>query len=170
MTKYVRKPDGVFRDEKTGRLMEHRGLSKRIFWSRQMIDDLCRHFPTTTNDELAELFGMCKKTILRKARELGLEKDPEWLLELWNSHRHMALVVSKKMGNPGCIKKGMHLNPATEFKPGRQVTEEQKRKRKESLRITTLRHPEISKERGRKISETKRRLAEEKRKHNKKAV
>lgn len=43
-----------------------------------MISELKRYFPTTKNKELAELIGVSERTIVRKARELGLEKDAEW--------------------------------------------------------------------------------------------
>lgn len=44
-----------------------------------MLSDLKRHYPTTKNKELAELLGVSERTLVRKARELGIGKNPEWL-------------------------------------------------------------------------------------------
>ena len=177
MTKYIRKQDGVFFDPKAGRMVEHHGYSKRIFWSRQMLDDLRRDYPYTLNEDLAGYFGVSARTIIRKARELGLEKDPEWLSEIWNERRLLARVKAKRLGNPGCFKKGQHANPATEFKPGHQMTEEEKVKQSAGMRRWALHHPskvrekarkvsmwaasnpDLVKERNRKVSETKRKVA-----------
>lgn len=51
---YKRKPDGVFYDAKQGRLMEHQGYAKRIYWSKDMLDLLMREYPTTFNEEMGE--------------------------------------------------------------------------------------------------------------------
>ena len=74
---YTRKPDGVFYDAKRGRLMEHRGYAKSIYWSKDMLDLLKREYPTTFNYEMAELLAMSQRTMQRKAKELGLKKDEE---------------------------------------------------------------------------------------------
>lgn len=66
---YTRKPDGVFYDAKQGRLMEHQGYAKRIYWSKDMIDLLMREYPTTFNEEMAGMLGVSHRTMIRKARE-----------------------------------------------------------------------------------------------------
>lgn len=149
--KYEKKPDRVYYDAKTGRMMEHRGYSTRIFWSRKMLDDLRRDFPTTLNEELAGYFGVSIKTVIRKARELGLKKDPEWLAAKWDECRKLAHVMSKSLGYPGAFRKGHHSSPATEFKPGHKLTDEQKQRQLANLRKHNLRHPEKVKEKGHKI-------------------
>jgi hypothetical protein len=84
---YKKKPEGVFYDPETRRLYEHRGYGRSIHWSQQMLDDLRRLYPTTLNDVLAGFLGVSPRTMIRKARSLGLQKDPTWLLSVWNERR-----------------------------------------------------------------------------------
>ena len=72
-----KKPDGIRMDLSTGRVYEKDGSTKRIFWSKQMCDDLKRLFPTTKNDDLAQYLGVSVRTMIRKARKLGIEKDKD---------------------------------------------------------------------------------------------
>ena len=114
--RHGKKPDGIFLDRGTGRVYEHRGYSKRIYWSRQMVDDLKAMYPTTLNEDMAHIVGVSVRTMIRKARELGLRKDAEWLLGVWNDRRMVAHCVNKVHGNSGMFKKGCHASPSTEFK------------------------------------------------------
>ena len=95
-----------------------RGASTSIYWSDGMLDTLRRRFPTDKNADLALDLGVSPRTLVRKARELGLEKDKELM------HRR-TLEKCKQMGrinkfcrNSGMFKKGVRNSPATEFKPG----------------------------------------------------
>lgn len=117
---YQRKPDGVFYDPDKGRVMEHRGYAKRIYWSGDMLSLLRREFATTLNEELAGMLGVSLRTMLRKAKELGLTKDPQWLAKIWDERRFWAHAMSKKKGYPGC------------FKPGNQIGKEHRFKKKEN--------------------------------------
>lgn len=110
------KPPRTFFHEGMQRLVTHDHYATRIFWSKQMIDDLRRNYPTTRNEELAGLLGVSTRTMIRKARELGLEKDLQWLQGIYKSHLFMANASSRINGNAGRIKKGEHRSPATEFK------------------------------------------------------
>lgn len=154
---YVKKKDRVYRDERTGRMMEHKGKATRIFWSAAMLSYLRRHYPTTKNAELAECLEMSPRTLVRKASALGLRKDPEWLGKVWDEHRQMAHVAYKKKGSPNAFKPGQHNYPAGEFKPGQKSSPETNAKRIAAVKRWCLTHPEELKERGRKVSETKRR-------------
>lgn len=129
-------PDGIRLCPQDGRIYEHRGYSRRLFWSPQMIHELRTMYPTTLNDELAGLLGVSVRTMIRKARELGIEKDQRWLSEVWEERRLMAHAASKCLGYPGGFQKGVHANPDGEFKPGHRCTEEQEQRRRESLRKT----------------------------------
>ena len=43
----------------------------------------CTHFEQinmNVNEELAGILGVSQRTLIRKARELGLEKNSQWLL------------------------------------------------------------------------------------------
>ncbi len=113
---HPRKEPKNFFHPKLQRIVTRDHYATRIFWSRQMIDLLKTHFPTTLNEEMAGLLGVSVRTMLRKARELGLEKDRQWLTAIWDERCLMAHVSSKRLGYPGSIKKGQHLSPATEFK------------------------------------------------------
>lgn len=117
MAKYQRKPDGIHYYPSFGRSMLRRGDSLSIYWNKDMLDYLRRHFSTTINEELAECLGVSPRTMIRKARELGLKKDPVWLRAIWDERRKWAHYASRRLGYPGRIKPGQHLSPATEFKP-----------------------------------------------------
>ena len=154
---YVKKKDGVFRDMATGRMYEHRGYARKIFWNRQMLDDLRRLFPTTLNEELAACLGVSPRTMIRKARELGLQKDPIWLAKVWEQRRQWAHMESRRKGYPGGFKPGVRNNPETEFKTGHTLTYEQQEKRREKMRRWYLEHPKKASEKARKAWETRRR-------------
>ena len=55
-----------------------------------MVDDLRRLFPKTLNKEIAEYLGISLRTMIRKARELALQKDPDWLTDVWEDRRRQA--------------------------------------------------------------------------------
>lgn len=101
-----KKPDGVFYDAKQGRAMEHHGVSKRIYWTGDMLSTLRRYFSNTKTEEVAEMLGVSHRTVVRKARELNLEKDQSFLRQVWKENSLLALVSNKKNGNSGQIKKG----------------------------------------------------------------
>lgn len=152
----MRKKDGVFMDLRTGKMYEHRGYARRIFWNRQMLDDLKRMFPTTLNDELAGVLGVSLRTMIRKARELGLEKDPAWLSGIWEQRRKWAHMESRRKGYPGRFPKGSRANPDGEFKAGHKETQEQKEKRRKAMRLWYRTHPSKAREKARKAWETRR--------------
>ena len=117
MRNYIPKPQGIFYDPKRQRAMEHKGAGTRIYWSPQMISELRRWYPTKLNAEVAELLGLSVRTIIRKARELGLVKDPEWLAAIWDERRYWASVARKAKGYPGCFKPGNMIGAEYRFKP-----------------------------------------------------
>lgn len=113
-----------FLHPKLHRIVTRDHYATRIFWNRDMLDLLKRHFPNTLNEELAGMLGVSTRTMIRKARELGLTKDKEWLDAIWDERRIMAHHASKRLGYPGSIKPGQHLSPATEFKKGHTITKQ----------------------------------------------
>ena len=147
---------GVYYNPKVGRIVEHHHYATRIFWNTQMLDYLRRHFPTTLNDELAGCLGVSPRTMIRKARELGLEKDPKWLAEVWEERRKMAHVIAKKKGYPGGFKKGERANPAGEFKPGRKPSAEETAKHSESMKRWYQRNRKAASDKALKAWETRR--------------
>lgn len=132
------------------------------YWSETMLGYLRRNFPTTTNQELAEWLGVSPSTVIRKARELGLYKDPDWMAKKSSQNGKIGAMVTRLKGNSGQIKKGEHRNPAGEFKPGHKSSPEAKAKiaeaKKRYYRETPAR---ILHERGLKAWETRRRKLQE---------
>ena len=128
--------------DKNGRIVEHEGYAVSIHWSASMLDYLRRHFPTTLNDELAGCLCVSKRTLIRKARELGLAKDEAWLHGIWEERRQLARAVSKQKGFPGGFKKGVRSNPSGEFKKGHGESEEVKAKRIASVKRWCRLNPE----------------------------
>ena len=100
----------------TDRIEEAPNGTRRISWSRQMIDDLRRMFPDHLNQDIAEFLGVSPRTVVRKARELDLKKDDEWLRKIWDDRMRQAHMVSRLMGYPGAIQPGEHRGRETEFK------------------------------------------------------
>ena len=152
---YQRKPDGLYINSE-GRVMEHKGYATRIYWNGNMISFLRMHFATTLNEELAECIGVSQRTMIRKARELGLKKNQEWLHKVWNERRVLAHAISKKKGYPGCFKKGEHSYPAGEFKPGHKPTDEQLAKKSEAMKDWYRWHPKEAREKALKAWESRR--------------
>lgn len=100
-----KKPDGVFLHPTYGRLMEHSGQTLRIHWNENMLSILRRYFPNTRTEEVAEMLGVSPRTTVRKARELGLEKDLVFLHAVWDENRMMARVEGKRK-QAGWFQKG----------------------------------------------------------------
>lgn len=111
-----KKPDGIRLDSKDGRIYEHHGLSRRIFWSKQMLDDLRRMFPTTKNEDISVRLGVSMRTMIRKARELGLKKDDAWINGMNQERLTKMKYINKIHRNDGMFKPGEHANPDGEFK------------------------------------------------------
>lgn len=96
----------VFMDSSTGRLMYKHKKVKRIFWTENMISLLKKYFPDTNNEEISGILGVSERTVSRKARELGLKKDPSYINGMLMEKRALARVRSKQLGYPGSFKKG----------------------------------------------------------------
>lgn len=154
---YKRVKDGIYYSDKQGRAMEHRGYVTRIYWNRDMLDYLRRHFATTLNVELAGCLGVSLRTMIRKARELGLKKDEVWLSEVWEERRKMAQSASRRKGYPGSFKNGVRNNPDGEFKKGHGESNEVKARRSASLRRWYVLHSKEAEARIAKAWETRRR-------------
>ena len=122
-----------------------------------MLDYLNQHYATTLNEELAGCLGVSVRTMIRKARELGLEKDKVWLRGVYEERRRMAMSAWKRKGNPGGFKKGVRNSPATEFKKGHTESDETKAKRIASVKRWCRLNPEKVMKRALKTAETRRR-------------
>ncbi len=97
----------LFMHRTLGRLVEHKGYSTRIFWNGNMLSIMRRHYHNTLNRELAEMLGVSERSVTRKAREMGLEKDKGFVASLSREHLLLANARSKELGYPGGFTKGM---------------------------------------------------------------
>ena len=109
-------PNRLYQDPVTGRLMEHKDYSTKIHWSLYMIERLTNKYATTKNEDLAIDLNVSPSTVIRKARELGLEKDKGWMQAHARKNCQTMRILNKCCGNSGQIKKGEHKSPKTEFK------------------------------------------------------
>lgn len=80
-----------------GKLLKRsQGGHPYIFWNGNMISDLKRYYPNTSNQELVELFGVSERTISRKARELGLKKSQEYVSKVNKGKSFLAHMEKRK--------------------------------------------------------------------------
>jgi hypothetical protein len=142
-----RVPDGIRLNPATGLLMQHEGLARRIYWSKQMLDDLRRLFPTTKNEDMVDILGVSERTLIRKARELGIYKDKEWQHNNTMRHVKMAQLTNRIYGIKTPFQKGVHYCPENEFKKGHQLSPEAKVKHAAALRKWNRLHPKAAQHR-----------------------
>lgn len=105
--KHRKVPDGTFMHRSLNRVVEHKGYSTRIFWNGNMLSIMRRYYHNTINQELAEMLGVSERSVTRKARELGLEKDKDFVSSISKEHLLLANARSKELGYPGGFTKGM---------------------------------------------------------------
>lgn len=91
-------PDGI-RLNAYGQVTEKRGKSVRLHWGEVKVKDFKRLYPFNTNEDVAIEMGCSVRTVVRRAREMGLEKDPDWLQNVWNKNRKLAHSINKICGN-----------------------------------------------------------------------
>lgn len=106
-----------------------------IVWTPGQLKLLRDHFPTMFNGPLAAWIGVSVRTLIRKARELGLEKKPGFLVERKDDIQRLASEALRRLpDNPGRFKKGIRHNPSGEFKPGHKESPETRVKRIAALK------------------------------------
>lgn len=154
---YKTKPDGIRVDLQTGRKTIKHGYSVAIYWTPDMLRQMRELYPVTLNEELAGILGVSHRTLTRKARQLGIQKDPTWLRGIWEERRRMAQMMSRALGYPGKFQKGRRAYPDGEFKKGHQESPETKEKRKASLHRYIISHKSELQQRGQKAWNTRRR-------------
>ena len=121
---------------KYGLKKRHRGTE----WTPRMLKLLTDFYPIMFNKPLARWIGVSTTSLLRKAQALGIRK-PEGYMQSRRKDisalQSEGLKRSKKTG--GRIQPGQHRSPATEFKPGHQLTPEQAEKRAAACREAWVR-------------------------------
>ena len=102
-----------------------------------MLKLLRDYFPTMTNYSLAKLIGVSHRTMIRKARELGLEKADDFMeINRKSISESISAGVRRHGPQPTHFQKGVRANPDGEFKPGHRESPEVKAKRSASLKET----------------------------------
>lgn len=124
----------IFYNEKMGRIVVREGYATSIHWNTVMLDYLRTNYATMLNEELSDWLGVSPRTMIRKARQLGLSKDADWLRSVWEERRRMAQAEQKRIGYSGGFKKGERANPEGEFKKGHTLTDEQKERQRAGMR------------------------------------
>lgn len=80
-------------------------------WTEEKVDYLLRHYANTPNAEIVAATGVSERTIQRKAKALGLVKDPAYIAGISRDglmQIEYLRLTGHKMGPP----KGLRCNPA----------------------------------------------------------
>lgn len=96
--RHADRSDGVRYSKEARQIVEYRNGIQWKYWNPQMIADFRKLFPVTTNEELASLFCVSKRTINRKATELGLRKNEEWMRKMSRHNLFFASVKNRLNG------------------------------------------------------------------------
>ena len=126
-----------------------------IEWTDEMVDIITSKFATSFNRDLADELGVSMRTMIRKARELGLEKEHGFLDK--NRKKISQMARDARSPNPTKGQKGWSVpgGERYQFKPGHvpamknnpELIERVHRKRNETIRNEKFRlrvglHPE----------------------------
>ena len=116
------------------------GLKKThygVVWTPSKIKIVTDFFPIMFNRPLAKWVGVSMRTLIRKARELGLEKEPGFLDRRREDINELVSEALKRTGfNNGRFKKGVRNCPEWEFKKGHKESPESRAKRSAALKAS----------------------------------
>ena len=106
-----------------------------VVWTPQMLKIITTFFPMMFNKPLAKWLGVSERTLTRKARELGLEKQEGFIKK---RQKDINQLISESHKNneklkETLIKKGEHRGRQTEFKKGQKMSPEMIAKRTATL-------------------------------------
>lgn len=125
---------------------------KKIQWTKKKDDRLRELFPYEFNDDVAKALKVSPRSVTRRARELGLEKAPDFReVNAEALSKRLRKGIKNGRPNPTKFKKGKELT-GQPFKKGHRLTEEQKRKQSDSMRKT---HAAMDTRKKKKIAENK---------------
>ena len=119
----------------------------QIVWTKDKLFLIRTYFPTMFNKPLAKWIGCSERTLIRKARELGLEKVENFNeVRAYDISRLLSEKVKKAYADGRLVAppKGVRPMPEHEFKPGHQFSEEIEEARKEKIRMTYRRNKLLS--------------------------
>jgi len=89
-----------------------------IIWTDEMLFILRSEFATTFNKDLAKKLGVGWRTLVRKARALGLEKEPGFLDNKRTEIVKLVLAAKKPQPTKGLKGWSVPNSENTRFKPG----------------------------------------------------
>ena len=72
-----------------------RGRGK-VYWTPDMISIVRKYYHTNSNKEIGEMIGVSKTLVHRKARELGMKKNPDYLTAVRKQTGLMAGIALKR--------------------------------------------------------------------------
>ena len=98
-------------------------------WTPQMLKTLADFFPRMFNKALADWLGVSKRTMLRKAKSLGLVKMDGFLDIRRKDISRLSGEAQRGKLKPHHYKKGVRNNPGGEFRPGHKESPETREKR-----------------------------------------
>lgn len=108
-----------------------KGKDQHFEWTEQRLKLIVDFYPTMFSKALAKWIGCGHRTLVRKARELGLEKVPDF-------HERKRDEIRRMSGSHGpnrtTIKKGSGIGAEYRFKKGHQLSPESKQKQIDSLK------------------------------------
>lgn len=113
----------------------------KITFTDEQRDWLIEHFPTTLNKDCAGYLGVSMRTMIRFARELGLEKDPAWLHGVFMERCSMMAEANRGEGNHGTANL-LKYGKAYRFKKGvspRQRLGDEREKERIAKSVASLR-------------------------------
>ena len=102
-----------------------------------MLERLQAEYPVRYNRDLARDLGVSLRTLIRKARERGLEKEPGFLEKRLDEIERMAKRAAANAPRP--YMKGRHNNLKNEFKPGHKESAETRERRIAALKDAAYR-------------------------------
>lgn len=105
-------------------------------WTPKQIKLLKDFFPIMFNKPLAKWIGVSQRTMIRKARELGIEKEENFLDTRRDDINALLSEALKKAPdtNGTRFKKGIHASRGTEFKKGHILSPEAEARRIEAYK------------------------------------
>jgi len=114
---------------------------KKIKWPPGMIEKVRREFPVKYNRDLARDLNVSMRSLIRKARELGIQKENDFLVKRKKEIQKMAREAHSPHPYKGV--KGWHVpnSKGTRFKPGKisimktnpEVVQRVRKKRNETI-------------------------------------
>lgn len=108
----------------------------KVQWTSEMLEELIKEFSISYNNELSKKLGISSRTLIRKARELGLEKELGFLDKRRDDISQMARKARKPNKTKGVKGWSVPGSEKTRFKPGNVPAMKTDRKVVEKVRAS----------------------------------